>query len=95
MKNAHPFTGKWLRECFPEQTKSVPSILCWTVVFILDVVLIFCAANRLGIHLMELPYQLTSLIAGVYLVIALVIFWLETVIYNRITAAIRKSKTFD
>jgi len=95
MKNAYPHTGKWLREWFPEQTKSIPGILCWTVVYILDVILVFWVADLLGIHILELPYRLTTLLTGLYLVIALVIFWVETVIYNRIAAAIRKSKTLD
>jgi len=92
MKNAHPYTGKWLREWFPEQTKNIPTILCWTVVYILDVVLVFWVANLLGIHILELPNKLITVMSGLYLVIALVIFWVETQIYNRITAAIRKSR---
>ena len=95
MKNAFPHTGKWRREWFPEQTKNIPSILCWTVVYILDVVLVFFVANLLGIHILELPYRLTTLLTGLYLVIALAIFWLETIVYNRIAVAIRKSKTLD
>jgi len=91
MKNAHPYTGKWLREWFPEQTKSIPSILIWTVVYILDVCLVFWLAGKLGIELMELPYRLITLIAGLYLVIALVLFWAETAIYNRLLANYRKT----
>ena len=91
MKNAGPYTGKWLREWFPEQTKSIPSILIWTVVYILDVCLVFWAASMLGIDLLELPYRLVSLISGLYLVIALVLFWAETTIYNKLLANYRKT----
>ena len=91
MKNASPYTGKWLREWFPEQTKSIKHILCWAVVYILDVCLVFWAAAQLGIDLMELPYRLTSLLAGLYMVIALVVFWAETAVYNRILANYRKT----
>ena len=91
MKNAHPYTGKWLREWFPEQTKSVKSILLWTAVYILDVCLVFWAAASLGIDLMKLPYRLISVAVGAYLVIALAIFWVETAIYNRILANYRKT----
>ena len=91
MKNAGPYTGKWLREVFPEQTKSVKSLLVWTLVFILDTVLVFWAAAKLGIDLMQLPYRLISLVAGVYLGIALVIFWAETAIYNRLLSNYRKT----
>ena len=91
MKNAHPYTGKWLREWFPEQTKSVKSILCWTPVYILDVCLVFWAASALGIRLLELPYRLITLVCGLYLGLALVLFWVQTAIYNRILANYRKT----
>jgi len=91
MKNAHPHTGKWLREWFPEQTKSVKSILIWTVVYILDVCLVFWATHALGIELMELPYRLITVVAGVYLVLALVLFWAETAIFNRLLSRHRET----
>ena len=84
MKNAHPYTGKWLRECFPEQTKSVKSICIWTLVYIADVIAVFWLAAKLGIDLMQLPYRLISLVVCVYLVVALVLFWAETAIYNKL-----------
>ena len=95
MKNAHPHTGKFLREWFPEQTRSVPSIIVWTVVYILDVILVFWVAAKLGISILELHHQLQTVIAGLYLVIALVLFWLETAVYNRIAATLRKRNTLD
>lgn len=95
MKNANPYTGKWLREWFPEQTKSIPSILCWTVVFILDTVLVFWLASVLSIDILAMRPQFRKLMVILFLMVALVIFWLETVLYNRIVAAIRKSKTLD
>ena len=95
MKNAHPHTGKWLREWFPEQTKSIPSIILWTVIYILDTVLVFWLAAKLGIPLLEFHHQLQTVIMGLYLVIALVLFWLETAVYNKIIAAIRKHNTLD
>ena len=95
MKNAHPYTGKWLRELFPEQTKSVPSILVWAVVYIVDVVLVFRLASALGIRITELEYRLMTVVAGLYMIIALVVFWLETVIYGWIVKKIRQSRTLD
>ena len=95
MKNAHPYTGKLLREWFPEQTRSIPSILVWTVVYILDVVLVFWLAGLLGIDILQFPYQLTTVLAGIYMVIALVLFWLETALYNRILERIRQSRTLN
>ena len=95
MKNAHPYTGKWLREWFPEQTKNIPSIILWTIVYILDAVLVFWLAHALGIDLLKVPYRLQSVLAGVYLVIALGLFWVETAIYNRVATALRKRNTLD
>lgn len=91
MKNAHPYTGKWLRELFPEQTKSIPSIILWTIVYILDVILVFWLAGLLGIDILQFPYQLTTVLVGIYMVIALVLFWVETAIYNRLLANYRKT----
>ena len=91
MKNASPYTGKWLREWFPEQTKSVKSILIWSLVYIADVIVVFWLAAMLGFDLMQLPYQLISVVAGLYLVIALVLFWAETAIYNKLLSDYRKT----
>ena len=91
MKNASPYTGKWLREWFPEQTKSVKSILVWSVIYIADVILVFWLAAKLGIDLMQLPYRLTSVIAGLYLILALGLFWAETAIYNKLLSNYRKT----
>ena len=91
MKNASPYTGKWLREWFPEQTKSVKSILIWTLVYIADTILVFWLAAKIGIDLMQLPYRLISVVAGVYLVIALLLFWGETAVYNKLLSNYRKT----
>jgi len=95
MKNAHPYTGKWLREWFPEQTKSIPSIILWTIIYILDVVLVFWLANTLGISIFGIPYRLQTVVAGLYLIIALGLFWLETAIYNRILKTIRERNSLN
>ena len=91
MKNAGPYTGKWLREWFPEQTRSVKSILIWSLVYIADTILVFWLAAKLGFDLMQLPYQLVSVVAGLYLIIALVLFWVETTIYNKLLSNYRKT----
>ena len=95
MKNAYPHTGKWLREWFPEQTKSISSIIVWTIIYILDVGLVFWLAAKPGISILDFRHQTQTVVIGVYLVIALALFWLETAIYNRITKAIRDHNTLD
>ena len=44
------------------------------------------------IDIIAMRPQFRQLMIILYLVIALVIFWAETVIYNRIVAAIRESR---
>ena len=95
MKNAYPHTGKWLRELFPEQTRSIPSILVWTVVYIGDVVLVFWLAALLGIPIIGIQYRLMTVLVGLYLILALVLFWLETLVYGWILKKIRQSRTLD
>ena len=88
MKNAHPHTGKWLREWFPEQTKSVPAILIWTAVFLLDVVLVMMAAWLLGLKLTAIPIKLA---VSAVLAVAFLLFWAQTAVYNRLAAKYRKT----
>ena len=91
MKNAHPYTGKWLREVFPEQTKSVKSILVWSLVFIADIALIFLVALKAGLDFATIPYQLMRVLGGVFVAAALLLFWAETAIYNKIISNYRKT----
>ena len=91
MKNASPYTGKWLREVFPEQTKSVKSILIWSLVFIADIALVFLVAVKLGLNLTEIPYQFSRVLSGVFIAVALLLFWLETAVYNKILSNYRKT----
>jgi len=95
VKNAHPYTGKWLRELFPEQTRSISSILVWTMVYIADVVLVFWLAALLGIPIIGIQYRLMTVLVGLYLILALVLFWLETLVYGWILKKIRQSRTLD
>ena len=84
----HYNPGKWLRECFPEQTKSIPSILIWTVVFLLDVALVFLVMWRLGLSPADIPAKLA---VSVVLIAAFLLFLAETAIYNRILTNYRKT----
>ena len=90
--NPHYNPGKFLREWFPEQTKTIPRIILWTIVFLTDVGLVFWAALALGLPLTGLGYQLQKLVVPLLLVAALALFALEVWIYNRIAAAIRNKK---
>ena len=75
--------GNFLKEWFPEQTKSNLSILAWTVVFILDTLLVFWLAGKLGLNLMGIAYQLRTTLIMLLLVAALGLFWVETWVYGK------------
>ncbi len=82
--------GKFLREWFPEQTKSIPCIVIWTIIFIADAALIFWAANTLGFDILEVSnYNLRTTLMVIYLVIALGLFAIETFIYNKLISLFR------
>ena len=82
--------GKWLREMFPEQTKSLPSIIVWMFVYFLDVALVFFVAAKMGISFLEVNQRGLSVLIGVLVAAAFVLWWMETVVYNKIVSTGRK-----
>ena len=76
--------GKWLRELFRQQTKNIPTIILWTVIYILDVVFVFWIAGMIGIDILSAGYQLSSILVGAYLIAAFFLFWMEAAVWNRI-----------
>lgn len=72
----------FLGELFPNQFRSIPSIIIWTLVFIVDVVLVFWVAHLLGF---SLPIGRTGQLAFIiYMVIAFALFCVESFLYNLI-----------
>lgn len=73
----------FLGEMFPNQFRTIPSIIVWTIVFIIDVLIVFGVAHLLGI---PLPIGGTWGKIGLilYLVIAFALFCLESFVYNKI-----------
>ena len=83
--------GKILRAAFPEQTKSALHIIIWTIIFIVDMVAMFFLLERTGFSWWDHPggangqnLYICALIGG-----GLLIFWLETIIYNKIHSLFR------
>lgn len=82
--------GGFLSEWFPEQTKSPLHIVIWTIVFIADLVAVFFLLEHFGINWigsggMNYNYlYLFALIGG-----GLVLFWVETFVYNKLHALFR------
>ena len=83
--------GKWLREMFPEQTKSIGSILIWTIVYFLDLALVFYLATKVGVSLLTLDQRSRSIMIGVLVATAFVLWWIETAAFNRIVSATAKN----
>ena len=72
----------FLNEMFPGQFDTVPHILIWSVVFIVDILIVFGAAHLLGI---PLPVGVWSKIGlMLYLVAAFSLFCLESWVYHKI-----------
>ena len=80
--------GKWIRELFPNQTKNVPTILLWAVIFILDIVLVFYLASRMGITLPGIPYKKMTFLVLLFCLIAFALFFAEAKLWD----AIRQNK---
>ena len=73
----------FLKEMFPRQFDTIPHIIIWTIVFLLDVAAVFGVAYLIGIPLpVGGAWGKIGLI--LYLVAAFVLFCLESMVYNKI-----------
>ena len=68
----------FLKEMFPRQFDTIPHIIIWTVVFLVDVAAVFGVAHLLGL---PLPGKVGLML---YLVVAFALFCLESWVYNKI-----------
>lgn len=75
-----------MREWFPNQTKSPLHIVIWTIVFLVDVALVFVVASAVGFNILELKVtsQTRSLILIGFLLIAFGLFSPESWVYHKI-----------
>lgn len=71
-----------LGEMFPTQFKTIPSIIIWTLVYILDVAVVFWVAYLLDFPLLSAATR--NLMVIIYMVIAFALFCLESFLYNLI-----------
>ncbi len=73
----------FLKELFPKQFDTVPHIIIWTIVFLLDIAAVFGIAHLIGIPLpLDGAWGKIGLI--LYLVIAFGLFCVESFLYNLI-----------
>ena len=68
----------FLKEMFPRQFDTIPHIIIWTIVFLVDVAAVFGVA-----HLLDLPLP-GKVGLMLYLVAAFALFCLESWVYNKI-----------
>ena len=71
-----------LSEMFPNQFRTIPSIIIRTLVYILDVALVFWVAYLLNFPLLSAATR--NLMVIIYMAIAFGLFCLESFIYNLI-----------
>ena len=76
--NYHNFLG----EMFPTQFRTIPSIIIWTLVYIVDAALVIWAAWLLDFPLLSGPHN--QLVLIICMVIAFALFCLESFLYNLI-----------
>lgn len=68
----------FLNEMFPGQFDTIPHIIIWTIVFLIDAAAVFGVAHLLGL---PLPGKVGLML---YLVAAFALFCLESWVYNKI-----------
>lgn len=74
----------FLKELFPKQFDTIPHIIIWTIVFIIDIATVFAAAHLLGIPLPVGGTPWGKIGLTLYLIIAFALFCLESFVYNKI-----------
>ena len=72
----------FLKEMFPKQFDTIPHIIIWTIVFLLDVAAVFGIAWLIGLPFPVGTFARIGLI--LYLVAAFALFCLESIVYNKI-----------
>lgn len=69
-----------LTSLFPEQTKTLPRILVWSVIFLADLIIVIGGAFSLG--LLDDFSKVTSVLLGI---VCFGLFWLQGKIWSTIT----------
>ena len=72
----------FLKEMFPKQFDTVPHIIIWTIVFLVDIAIVFGVAYLLGLPMPVGPLGKVGVM--LYLVAAFALFCLESWIYTKI-----------
>ena len=86
-----------LKTLFPEQTKTIPRIIVWSIVFLLDMILGVVGAVYFGLLQPEKFNGNNQAKLGVLLLIVAIVgvFWLQGVIWFSIVKVFQKRKESD
>ena len=81
-----------LQTLFPEQTKTIPRIIVWSVIFLLDLCLIVVGAAYLGIFQFGSYSSMRAMtLPGILLVAVLFgVFWLQGFLWYSVVKWIKK-----
>jgi len=71
--------GREVREMFPEQTNSPLSIFLWTVLFLIDIAVVFYVAHLLGFDILKAT---NKNVLTVYLVLAGILLGIEIFLHR-------------
>ena len=86
-----------LTTLFPEQTKTVPRVLVWSVIFLADLILGIGGAVYFGL-LQPGSYRSSNemmLSAGLILATIVGVFWLQGALWYKLVKWLRKRKELD
>lgn len=86
-----------LTSMFPEQTKTIPRIIVWSIIFLLDLILGIAGAVHLGIFQPGSFRNTNSMMLGAGLLVAAIVavFWLQGFVWYKAVKAIQKSRELD
>ena len=80
-----------LTTLFPEQTKTVPRIIVWSIIFLLDLILGVVGAAHFGLLQTDNP----KIAAGLLIAVIVGIFWLQGVIWYAIVNFFRNRNRIE
>ena len=86
-----------LTTLFPEQTKTIPRIIVWSIIFMFDLIIGIVGAVYFGL-LQFGNYRSSNemmLVAGILVAVIVGVFWLQGKIWFAIVKRIQKRKALD
>ena len=81
-----------LTTLFPEQTKPLPRIIVWSIIFLIDLTVCIFGAFQLGLFQLENHSNTNqTALASLLLILGIIfLFWLQGVLWSAVTKLFRK-----